>query len=114
PRAWRLTLAWSRRVLKIGIPAAITAALRTTSMMSFTAVLSRTAEGMNGVAALPIGLTAESIAFMPGFGFSIAASALVGQSLGARDPRRAERYAWAATWQAVTVMSLMGAFFFLA
>jgi len=55
-------------------------------VMSFTGVLARTAEHMSGVAALPIGLTAESIAFMPGFGYSIAASALVGQSLGAKDP----------------------------
>ena len=110
----RLTLEWSRRVLKIGIPAAVTALLRVTSLMSFTGVLSRTADGMNGVAALPIGLTAESIAFMPGFGYSIAASALVGQSLGAKDPHRAERYGWAATWQAVAVMSAMGALFFVA
>lgn len=110
----RLTMEWARRILKIGIPAAFTALLRVTSLMSFTGVLARTAEHMYGVAALPIGLTAESIAFMPGFGFSVAASALVGQSLGAKDPDRAERYGWAATWQAVAVMSAMGALFFVA
>ena len=110
----RLTLDWARRILKIGIPAAFTALLRVTSLMSFTGVLARTAEHMYGVAALPIGLTAESIAFMPGFGYSIAASALVGQSLGAKDPDRAERYGWVATWQAVAIMSVMGALFFVA
>lgn len=110
----RLTQEWTRRILRIGIPAAITAMLRTTSLMGFTGVLARTAEGTNAVAALPIGLTAESIAFMPGFGFSVAASALVGQALGARDPDRAERCGWAAAWQGVAIMTAMGAVFFLA
>jgi putative MATE family efflux protein len=109
----RLTLEWIWRILRIGIPAAITALLRVTSMMGFTGLLARTAEGTSAVAALPIGMTAESIAFMPGLGFSIAASALVGQALGARDPSRAERYGWAAAWQAVAIMSFMGLVFFL-
>src|SRR5439155_17835143 len=111
---WRLTMEWTRRILKIGIPAAGTALLRVGSLMSFTGVLARTVEGMSGVAALPIGLTAESIAFMPGFGYSVAAAALVGQALGAGSSARAERYGWAAAWQAVAVMSFMGVIFFLA
>jgi len=86
--------------------------IRTLGMMSFTGMLAHTVEGASGVAAAQIGIRAESIAFMPGFGYSVAASALVGQSLGARDPRRAERCGWAATWQAVTVMSIMAVLFF--
>lgn len=107
------TLQWSRRILRIGIPAAVAAAIRTTSMIGFTSVLSRTSEGINAVAALPIGLTAESIAFMPGLGFSVAASALVGQALGAKSPRHAERLGWASAYQGVTVMSIMGLVFFV-
>ncbi|MBA3643054.1 MAG: MATE family efflux transporter, partial [Chloroflexia bacterium] len=47
--------------------------------------------------------TALSIAFLPGFGFAIASTALVGQSIGARDPaaaREAVRIAlrWAIGW----------------
>jgi Na+-driven multidrug efflux pump len=45
---------------------------------------------------------------MPGFGYSIAASAFVGQNLGAKHVRRANAGAWAATWQAVVIMTLMG------
>ena len=48
---------------------------------------------------------------MPGFGYAIAASAYVGQNLGAKRPDRANAGAWAATWQAVVVMSLMGVIF---
>jgi putative MATE family efflux protein len=109
-----LRLDWARRILRIGVPAAMTALLRTTSLMGFTKILVLTREGTNAVAALPIGLTAESIAFMPGFGFSVAASALVGQGLGAKDARGAERYGWSATWMAVLTMSAMGAVFYLA
>jgi len=65
------------------------------------------------VAALPIGLTAESIAFMPGLGFSVAASALVGQALGAGSPRQAERIGWAASHQGLVVMTTMGIVFFV-
>ncbi len=106
-------LDWSKRILRIGIPAAIQGVLRTLSMMSFTGMLARAAEGAAGVAALQIGIRAEALAFMPGFGYSVAASALVGQSLGARDPERAERYGWAATGQAVIVMVVMGFVFFV-
>lgn len=113
-RHFRLMVGWAQRVLRIGLPAGFTGLLRVTSLMGFTGILARTAEKTNAVAALPIGMTAESIAFMPGFGFSVAASALVGQALGARDPDRAERYGWMASWQAAGIMSAMGLLFFVA
>jgi Na+-driven multidrug efflux pump len=39
----------------------------------------------------------ESIMFMPSFGLAMAASALVGQSLGMKNPQRAERLGWIAS-----------------
>lgn len=107
-----LSREWAWRILKIGLPAALQAVLRSLGMMSFTGLLARTLEGDAGVAAMQIGLRAEGIAFMPGFGYSVATSALVGQSLGAKDTSRAERYAWAAAVQAVSVMSFMAVVFF--
>lgn len=107
-----LTMEWTRRILRIGIPAALQALIRNLGMMSFTGLLARTVEGAAGVAAMQIGLRAEGIAFMPGFGYSVATSALVGQSLGAKDTPRAERYAWAASVQSVSVMSFMALIFF--
>lgn len=106
-------LEWTKRILRIGVPAAIQGIFRALSMMVFTGMLARAAEGASGVAALQIGIRAEALAFMPGFGYSVAASALVGQSLGAKDPKRAERYGWAATWQAMGVMVFMAIFFFV-
>jgi len=112
PRHLRFRPDWAWRILRVGIPAAVQAVIRTLGMMSFTGMIAHTLEGASGVAAMQIGIRAESIAFMPGFGYSVAASALVGQSLGARDTRRAEQYGLAAMWQGVAVMSLMAVIFF--
>jgi len=104
---------WIWRIFRIGLPAAVQAVIRQLGMMFFTGLLARTIEGTAAVAALQIGIRAESIAFMPGFGYSVASAALVGQSLGAKDPERAERSAWAATLQAVVVMSVMATVFYV-
>ena len=104
---------WFARILRIGIPASIQAVIRTASMMVFTRMLANTTEGAAAVAALQIGIRSEAIAFMPGFGYSVAASALVGQNLGAKKAERAEHSGWAATLQAMVVMSVMAIIFFV-
>ena len=65
------------------------------------------------MAALTIGMTSESIAFMPGFAFSMAAGTLTGQNLGAGNPARAERAAWVSLQQGLAIMIVMGAVFFV-
>jgi len=62
--------------------------------------------GTHALAAQQITFTALSLAFLPAFGFSIAATALVGQSIGARAPadaRKASRIAlrWALIWMGI-------------
>ena len=47
--------------------------------------------GTHALAAQQITFTALSLAFLPAFGFSIAATALVGQSIGARVPADARK-----------------------
>ena len=49
---------------------------------------------------------------MPGFGFSMAATALVGQALGAEKPTRADRASWFATRSCLVWMGAMGVVFF--
>lgn len=109
----RMEMAWARRIVNIGAPASLQALLRITSMLGYTRILTATREGTAAVAALPIGMTAESIAFMPGLGYSIAATALVGQSLGAKRPDVSFRYAWVATAQACGIMTVMGIVFYV-
>ncbi|MEI6512997.1 MAG: MATE family efflux transporter, partial [bacterium] len=107
---------WFKRILRISIPASMQMFLRVSSMMAFTGVLARSYPidlRTAAVAALPIGLIAEGIAFMPGMGYSIAASALVGQNLGAKRPDRAEKLAWLSAWQCCWLMSVMSVIFFV-
>ena len=54
-----------------------------------------------------------SFSWIPGIGFSTAASTLVGQALGARDPGGATRAGWRAVRMALLVSVALGAFFAL-
>lgn len=109
----RLDMEWAKRILNIGIPAAMQNLSRVLSMIAFTMILALSVDKTAAVAALTIGMTSESIAFMPGFGFATAASTLTGQNLGAHNPRRAERSAWISLQQGLIVMCIMGIIFFV-
>ena len=52
--------------------------------------------GTDAVAAYFIGVRILALSFLPGFGFGAAASTIVGQQLGARQPQGAERSGWEA------------------
>jgi putative MATE family efflux protein len=56
-------------------------------------------------------VTVESLSYMPGYGFSVACSALVGQYLGARRPDRAEHAVKESVYLAALMMSLIGVLF---
>ena len=69
--------------------------------------------GTSALAAQQIAFTALSIAFMPGFGFGLAATALVGQSVGAKrldEAGIASRIAefWAVIWMAIGLVLYAG------
>ena len=105
---WLPSLSWFARILNIGMPAALQGLLRTGALMTYFRILGLTPEATYAIAALTIGLRMEALAFMPGMAFSVAATSMVGQNLGARQADRAEKGAWAATWQGIWVMGAMG------
>lgn len=79
-----------RRILGIGIPAAFEQLFwqaATIIMMGLIVTF-----GTNALAAHQLGLNAESLSYMPSAGFGIAATAFVGQSLGAGRLDLARRY----------------------
>jgi len=75
------------RVWHVGWSAALERGISSISFLFFVAIIA--AYGTAELAGYQVGLRIEGIAFMPGFGFAIAATALVGQSLGAKDKERA-------------------------
>jgi putative MATE family efflux protein len=89
--------AWVNRILNIAVPSALQSVMRVGSFTLFTLFLKDTPTASDALGALRIGITIESIMFMPAFGLSVAAGALVGQSLGAGDPKRAEKIGWLAS-----------------
>lgn len=64
-------------------------------------------------AAHQVGITVESLSFMPGFGIAIAASALVGWSVGARDEKQLLRVARGSIEMALLFMGFFGLLFAL-
>ncbi|UCG60848.1 MAG: MATE family efflux transporter [Candidatus Zixiibacteriota bacterium] len=62
-------------------------------------------------AAMGIGNRMESFSYLTCYGFSVAASTLVGQNLGAKKPDRAARCAWGATGIAIAITFVISILF---
>jgi putative MATE family efflux protein len=100
-----------RRVLALGVPAALEQALISAAFTALTAIVASL--GTQQLATQRITFNALSVSFLPGFGFALAASTLVGQSLGAGRPARARAAARAAAGWVVVWMGAMGTLYFL-
>jgi putative MATE family efflux protein len=96
-----------RRLVRIGLPAAAEQGVWQAGFILFLFIVSL--YGTAPYAAYNIGVQILSLSFVVGFGFSIAASTLVGQHLGADDPQGATRAGWRAMGIAVGVMLVFGA-----
>jgi putative MATE family efflux protein len=103
---WRPDWSVARKVLGLGIPAAVEQILMSTAFLVLTILVAHL--GTDTLAAQRISMSALSFSFLPGVGFGIAATALVGQSIGARRPRDAFNVATVATTWALIWMSGIG------
>lgn len=98
-----------RRVIKIGLPASGERLIMSGGQMIFSVIV--LGLGTAQYAAHHLAIVAESVSYMPGFGFSMAATTLVGQGLGAGRPELAERSGYT-TWRlGAMVMCGMGLVF---
>jgi putative MATE family efflux protein len=100
-----------RRILNIGLPAGAEQILFQLALTALTGVIARF--GTEAYAAHMVAWRVAQISFLPGWGFSMAATTLVGQNLGARQPERARESAYVALRGALWVMALMGAVMFV-
>jgi len=89
-------------ILIIGIPAAVEQFARQSSQIIYTAMVAGL--GTATIAANAVTMNVSSLSFMPGFGFGMAATTLVGQSLGAKKKELAENYSKQSTYLTLILM----------
>jgi MATE family multidrug resistance protein len=94
----------ARRILRIGLPAAIDGAVLWAGHFAFLRIIHRISD--DALAAHMVGIRVEAITYLPAVAWGAAAATMVGQSLGNRDPDRARRAGHEAVWQC----SLLGIF----
>jgi putative MATE family efflux protein len=107
---WRPDLDIVRRILHIGIPSAAEQLFMSLGILVYSFLVI----GMGEIvfATSRLALNVVFLSQMPGFGFAVAATTLVGQSLGAKQVQRAWLGANLSVRSALIWMSIMGAVFF--
>lgn len=99
------------RILNIGLPGAAEQVVFQLGFLVFAAMA--VSLGTANYAAQQIAFTISGFSIMPAFAFGVAATTLVGQNLGAKDPERAEQSAYQALKNGTVWMTLMGVAFFI-
>lgn len=102
---------WIRRILIIGVPAGFDAIGNACCHLWFLSIVNRL--GNIDAAAHALAITIESMAYLPGYAFGVAAATLSGQFLGAHDERRARESVWMAAVGCVFLMTAVATVFYL-
>ena len=102
---WLPDLGLLKRIMNIGVPSSIEMMMMSGGMLIYGIFAIRL--GTDIYAAQRITLNIISFSFMPGLGYAIAATALTGQALGAKDPERAKQITNYASFSAMMFMSLI-------
>ncbi len=95
-----------RQIFRISLPAMLERVCMSGAQIIITSSVASL--GTIVIAANTVYLTAESIAYMPGFAFATAATTLVGQALGAKRVDLAKKYNYVALYASFAVMALAG------
>lgn len=100
---WRMI----QDILAIGVPSGVQGVFRNGSRLFVMGIVTSTEAGTFGAAALTIGFQVESLVFMPGLALSVAATSLVGRSLGAWQPQQARLRGDTTILSGVALMALL-------
>jgi MATE family multidrug resistance protein len=103
---WRIDLPVLRRIAAVGGPAAGEYASIQVGMIFFSIMVVRM--GTAAFASQQAIFTAANVSMLPGLAFSVAATTLVGQHLGAGDPASARAAGWRSMWAATAWMTIAG------
>jgi Na+-driven multidrug efflux pump len=105
----------TRRVLRIGLPAASDGAVMWIGQFLFLMIVARLGTGDLQVAyyaAHMIGVRLEALTYLPATAWSIAAATMIGQNLGAEQPARARRAGHEAALQCGLLAGVVALVFF--
>ncbi len=97
-------------VWQVGAPVSGERLVQQAGIMLYTTIV--LLYGTVSYAAHQVGLSIEAFSFLPGYGFAVAASTMVGQSIGAGKYIRAKIENWEANRMAAVIMASMGFVFF--
>lgn len=106
PRAEGPVGAGTRALARIGVPAFFERVLYHMGYVGYVLLITKLGDA--SMAANQSLISVESICFLSGDGFGIAAAALVAQKLGADKPDEARRAAWIAARYAVVLLTAFG------
>ncbi|MEZ4523361.1 MAG: MATE family efflux transporter [Thermomicrobiales bacterium] len=107
---WWPSMETTRGIFRVGGPTAIEDLAISTGLAVHTGIVA--VLGTASLAAHRIVFNALNLSFMPGFGLAIAATALVGQAIGARDPASGRLATRISAQFAVLWMGSMGLIYF--
>lgn len=108
-RNWRPELQSVRAVLQIGLPAALEEVLVISAFAVLTPIVA--VLGTEALAAHRVAINIISLSFLPGIGFGLAATALVGNAIGAGRPDEARAITRIAVRWALIWMGALGIIF---
>ena len=93
-----------RKALRIAVPVGFEQMMMSGAQVAATRIVAPL--GTIAIAANAFAVTAESLCYMPGYGIGMAATAIVGQSIGAGRRGSARRLGWLAVGLGMVVMSV--------
>jgi putative MATE family efflux protein len=111
---WRLLwpeVGLLRRLLRISVPAGVDSLSVAVGQLWFLGIINHLSDAAKAAHGIALGW--EALGYLSGGAFGTAAMTLVGQNLGAGDPRRAAHSGWMSFALGGAVMTFMGAVFFV-
>lgn len=108
---WKFTKPCMSATMRIATPTALERITLSVAQIVMTAVIAEM--GTTAMATNYVAVQTESICYLPAYGVAAAATALVGQSIGAERSDMAKRFACGTTFLGFLLVTGMGAFMFL-
>ena len=99
------------QIIRLGVPSAFERVTLSAGQLVITSLA--TGMGSSVLAAHQLANTAESICYMPAFGFNVAVTTLVAQSLGAGEKKMAKDFAWLCIRYSVIIMIVCAALMYI-